>query len=617
MILGTAGHVDHGKTTLVKALTGVDTDRLPEEKRRGITIDLGFAPLSLPGGGTLGVVDVPGHEAFVRTMLAGATGVDLALLVIAADEGVMPQTREHLDILTLLGVRGGVVALTKTDLVDRDWLELVREDARDCVSGSALSGAPILATSAATATGLEDLLLAVAHAAAALPQRDANDLFRLPVDRVFTVRGTGTVVTGTVWSGSIQRDSLVRILPGDRSARVRGIEMHGQNVDRAQPGTRTALALSGVNVSDVTRGMTLVSDPGWQESRTVLAEVALLDEALLPGPLGARTQVRFHLGTSDVAARVVCRGGPLARGVRRQARIVLSEPIVARAGDRFVLRSASPPATIGGGIVGDPFPEHRRARPWLDEAATAGARLSRVLDEAGTTGVDIRSLPVKIGAAQSEVEQLRSSLDGALQVGERLFAAAAIEEVALRLIAVLEDFHRQMPLEPGAPVQLVRSRLGRGADNALVERVLRLGLQSGAVEIDGSLLCVRGWRPAPSTADEHLAGKLLEELSRAGREPPSAGELSERLGAETSAILRHLERGGHIVQVEPDRYYARSSVVEMVAALRAGLQKDREYGPPAFRGILGTSRKYLIPFLEFCDRTGVTERKEQGRVLIA
>ncbi|HUO52808.1 MAG TPA: selenocysteine-specific translation elongation factor, partial [Gemmatimonadaceae bacterium] len=262
MILGTAGHVDHGKTALVKALTGVDTDRLAEEKRRGITIELGFAPLAI-GGRTLGVADVPGHEAFVRTMLAGATGVDLALLVVAADEGVMPQTREHLAILSLLGTRGGVVALTKCDLADADWRALVRDDLRALLAGTPLAGAAIVETSALTGAGLDALREAIAAAADALPARDAADHFRLPVDRAFTVKGTGTVVTGTVWSGTLAADGTVRVLPLERDARVRGIETHGAPASAALPGSRAAIALSGVDVGDVARGATLVTGAGW------------------------------------------------------------------------------------------------------------------------------------------------------------------------------------------------------------------------------------------------------------------------------------------------------------------------------------------------------------------
>ncbi|MGZ8491751.1 MAG: selenocysteine-specific translation elongation factor, partial [Gemmatirosa sp.] len=311
MIVGTAGHIDHGKTALVRALTGVDTDRLPEEKRRGITIDLGFAPLALDGVGTAGVVDVPGHEAFVRTMLAGATGIDVALVVVAADEGVMPQTREHLAILDLLGVRSAVVALTKADLVDDEWLALVTEDVRAALPAP-LADAPIIPTSIVAPRGIVELQAALVDAVRALPGRRDDDLFRLPIDRAFSVRGTGTVVTGTVWSGALARDAQVRLLPSGRSVRVRLLQSHGREVDRVGPGARAAVALVGVEVGEVGRGTLLVTDDAWAAAGVWRADVALLGDA--PQPLGPRTAVRLHLGTSEVGARVVAASGAVAPG---------------------------------------------------------------------------------------------------------------------------------------------------------------------------------------------------------------------------------------------------------------------------------------------------------------
>jgi selenocysteine-specific elongation factor len=349
VILGTAGHIDHGKTSLVRALTGVDTDRLPEEKRRGITIELGFAPLVLDEpefNGTLGVVDVPGHDAFVRTMLAGATGVDLALLVIAADEGVMPQTREHLAILTLLGVRGGAVALTKSDLVDTDWMALVDDDVRRLLAHSALDGAPIVPCSATTGAGLAELRRALAVAAAAVPARDAGDLTRMPLDRAFSMKGTGTVVTGTLWSGAIDRESTVRLFPSGRTARVRSLQSHGAAVERGFPGTRVAVALAGVDREEVAHGGVLVSaDDPWRESIVLRADVALLDDVKAPG---VRTRLRLHLGTSEVGARLISASGGVGAGAIHPVRVALDHPVVARAGDRFVLRVTSPAMTIGG-----------------------------------------------------------------------------------------------------------------------------------------------------------------------------------------------------------------------------------------------------------------------------
>ncbi len=613
MILGTAGHVDHGKTALVRALTGVDTDRLAEEKRRGITIDLGFASLPLPGGGMLGVVDVPGHEAFVRNMLAGATGVDLALLVVAADEGVMPQTREHLAILGLLGVRGGVIALTKCDLVDEEWLELVREDVRAAVAGTPLEGAEVRDTSTVDGRGVDELRAAIQSAAASLPARSADDLFRMPIDRVFSVRGTGTVVTGTVWSGSIARDASVRVLPGGLTARVRGIESHGIARAEAVPGTRTAIALSGVEVGDVHRGSVIVGDGAWGASRTVLAEVALLPDA--PAQLGPRTRVRFHLGTSETGARVVADGGALVPGAGRQARVVLEEPVVARAGDRFVLRSASPLVTIGGGVVNDPRPPHRRSRPWPHSASTAAERLPLIVESSSARGVEIAELSVRTGARPGELSALLERAPGMRAVGGRVHAEATLDTLAEQTVAAVEEFHRRFPLEPGVQLQSLRARLGGGLDAAVGEAVLGELQRAGRLEVRGAVAMRAGWTPVLSDEATQTRALVLRTLQAAGSEPPSVAELREECGVGTVAILRLLERDGEVVQVESERYYATAALEALTGTLRAAMTAGRPYTPAELRDALGLSRKYLIPLLEHWDRTGVTERRSGGRYI--
>jgi selenocysteine-specific elongation factor len=610
VILGTAGHIDHGKTALVQALTGVDTDRLPEEKRRGITIELGFAPLALPDGRMLSVVDVPGHEAFVRTMLAGATGVDLALLVVAADEGVMPQTREHVAILALLGIRGGVIALTKRDLVaDDEWLALVEDDVRQLVAGTPLADAPLVAVSARTGQGLDALRESLAAQAALLPARDAADLFRMPVDRAFTVKGTGTVVTGTVWSGTCTRDAALRVHPGAHVVRVRGVQAHGAGIERASPGTRAALALAGVELDVVGRGAVIVADEGWRESRVLRAEVALLDDAAVaPGP---RTRVRFHLGTADVGARIVVAGGTLAPGGRGAARIVLDAPVVARAGDRFVLRAASPAVTIGGGVVHDPQPPARRARP-LDPSlgSTPEGRLRAFVREAAVTGLPVAGLPVRIGVAPAAVAAAIARVDGVTRVGGVLVEAAALTRLGERLVALLDEEHGRLPLEPGTSLQGVRARLG--ASPEVADHVIRGLVDAGVVAVDGGLVRRAGWSPRLTAAQATLLERLAADLSAAGAEPPSVPELVARLGPDVPALLRHLERDGRVTMVEGDRWYDAGALRRLVGALRAA-PGDGVHAPAELRDLLGLSRKYLIPFLEYCDRTGVTERHPDGR----
>jgi len=379
-VIGTAGHIDHGKTALVKALTGVDTDRWEEEKRRGITIDLGFAPLPLGDEIQASVVDVPGHEGFVRNMLAGATGIDVALLVIAADEGIMPQTEEHLAIVELLGIRRGIPVITKRDLVDADWLELVEGEVAKRLAASRIRWEPAVATSVTTGAGLQELREALGRVAADLAERPADDLFRLPIDRVFAVAGAGTVVTGTTWSGTVAVGDAVRLLPLSREARVRSIEVHGQAAERAVPGRRTALALVGVDKSELARGHVAVTGPGWEAATVLDTAVELLPSSRRP--IASRTRIRVHLGTAEVLARVA-QTSAIVPGERGLARLILESPLVARAGDRFVVRSFSPVTTIGGGVVLDPFPpaRSRLRRRGIDAGQTAVARGSALVGE--------------------------------------------------------------------------------------------------------------------------------------------------------------------------------------------------------------------------------------------
>jgi len=612
MIVGTAGHIDHGKTALVRALTGIDTDRLPEEKRRGITIDLGFAPLDLPNVGVAGVVDVPGHEAFVRTMLAGATGIDLALLVIAADEGVMPQTREHLAILGLLGIRGGVVALTKSDLVEPDWLDLVRLDVADVLAGTAMADAPMVATSVVTGAGLPALREALAAAAADVSARRDDDVFRMPIDRVFTIRGTGTVITGTVWSGSIGRDDVVRVMPDDKTVRVRGLQAHGTAIDRAKPGTRLAVALAGIDHDALTRGAVLVSEGGWHASRVLRADLTLLGNTV--AALSPRASVRFHLGTTEVGARVVTPGGALSPGETKPGRVVLDAPVVVRAGDRFVIRGGSPVSTLGGGVVVDPHPAHRRARPWTAQHDSFDARLSLVLREAGGEGLGIADLPVRLGASPSDVAACLERHKDVLRIGARIFDRAYRDELVSSLAEAVARHHQRNPLDAGVLLQTIRARVvGR---SELLDEAVRTAVISGHLEtIENGLVRRTGWRPTLSNDQTDLKATLAGALRTAGPEPPSLGELSAAHGPSVVPIIRMLEREGTIVPVESDRYYDAGALTALVDRLRNGMIGGREYTPSELRDVIGLSRKYLIPFLEYCDRRGITERRSTGRVL--
>ena len=610
MIIGTAGHIDHGKTTLVRALTGVDTDRLPEETRRGITIELGFAPLALDGIGTVGMVDVPGHEAFVRTMVAGATGIDVALLVIAADEGVMPQTREHLAILTLLGTRAGVVALTKCDLVDEEWLSLVETDVRESLRGTALEDASIVRTSAARAIGLDELREALGTAMRGLPARDALDTFRMPVDRAFTVRGTGTVVTGTVWQGTITPGETVVVQPKGKLVRVRVVQAHGSEVSQAGPGSRTALALSGIEVVDLERGSWVCGDPKWPVTTRMRAEVAMLPD--VEHSLRPREWIRLHLGTADVGARVVAAGGELQGGDRRPARIVLQEPVLARAGDRFVLRRASPIATIGGGVVVDPLPLRRRAVLW-ERVTDPEEALGRILLEAAPEGgVDPAVLPARLGVAPAVVRALVTRKDLAVEIEGRVFHPAVVAAAREAVERMVQEGIKVGPLGEGISRALVPSLLPFVTD--LLERVVDELADAGRIERRGAYLTPPGWQPVLSAEDGAFKLRILARLQAAGAEPPDIHELQTELGRDPVPFLRMLEREHRVDPVEPGRFYAVEAIERLVTRLRGGMTDGREYSPSELREVLGLSRKYLIPFLEYCDRMRITERRATGRV---
>ncbi len=605
VILGTAGHIDHGKTTLVHRLTGVDTDRLPEEKRRGITIELGFAPLDLGDAGIVGVVDVPGHEAFVRTMVAGATGVDLALLVVAADEGIMPQTREHIAILDLLGVHAGVIALTKVDLVDEEWLALVEDEVRETTAGI-LPGAPIIATSAKTGKGIDDLRAALVGAVRRVAPRSDEDVFRLPVDRSFSVKGTGTVVTGTVWSGRLEKDESVRILPTNAVARARGIQTHGRVTQAAVPGARTAIALVGVEPVEVPRGSVLVDDPAWRPTTLARADVSVLPG--VAAGLRPRTRVRFHVGTSEVGARVVAK--VVTEGAPFAARLSFDEPVVLRAGDRFVLRTTSPLNTIGGGMITDPYPP-RRARPW-EPGLSATARLERMIQEASTLGVEVSELPVRLGLSAATVMDLVANTPSVELLGGRVAARAVLDDLRGALRSAVSEFHAAEPLEPGMATQLLRSRLK--GHPAVVDAALEAEARAGSLVSAGGIVRLAQWQPQLDEAGQRLASALLGALDRAGIEPPTTEELSQEFATPVAAVARYLERRGEIVQVEHNRYYTLKHLTLLINRVRELLSSGQEVNPSALREGLGISRKYLIPLLEYFDKVGHTVRGPTGRV---
>lgn len=615
VIIGTAGHIDHGKTALVKALTGVDADRLPEEKRRGITIELGFAPLELDGIGTVGIVDVPGHEDFVRSMLVGASGIDLGLLVVAADEGVMPQTREHLLILRLLGIPAVVVALTKSDLVNAEWIDLVRADVLALFEQTGAAIPVTVACSSRTGDGLPELRAVLTQALATATPRASDDLFRLPVDRAFTVKGTGTVVTGTVWSGRLLADENVRVLPAGRTSRARRIEQHGKSSDRALAGGRTAVALAGIDVAEVPRGSVLVTEESWNATSLFEAIVSIDSEAAVK--VTPRTRLRLHAGASEVGARLGAVSAPINSGALVLARVITDAPVTLRGGDRFVLRLPAPLRTIGGGVVVDPYSRRRAlsqdSSETLDALAShSAARFAHMLEAEGLRGVVTNEIPVRTGCAPADVRSLIAQ-SGARVGTHNLFAPAAVEQVMATVRRIIAEYEIRAPLAPGVPTQTLKE--GLRANEELVDITIREMEAAGEIETQGPLVRRSGWAPSPSTRDVAVSDRVAHDICAGEREPPSVSELVSRYGSSVPALLRLLERQGRIVQVETDRYYDRSVLEAMIVRLKGALVPGNTYVPAQLRDILGFSRKYLIPFLEFCDRSGLTERRGEGRVL--
>jgi len=617
-VVGTAGHIDHGKTALVKALTGVDTDRWEEEKRRGITIDLGFAPLPLPGGVQASVVDVPGHEGFVKNMLAGATGIDVALLIIAADEGIMPQTEEHLAIVELLGVKRGIPVLTKRDLVDDDWLGLVRTEVAERLSRSRVQWRAPVAVSALKGDGLEDLKQALVEVVEDLRERPTEDLFRLPIDRVFALPGAGTVVTGSTWSGTVKAGDTVRLLPLDREVRVRSIQVHSEDAERAGPGRRTALALVGVDKDELDRGDVAVTGPGWRGTSTL--DVAL---ELLPAvkkALAVRTRIRIHLGTAEVLGRVA-QVPAIAPGTHGLARLLLERPIVARGGDRFVIRSFSPVTTIGGGVVLDPFPPKRPrvSERGISAEQSPSERLARLVDEAGLSGVRIPDLAVRLGILPSDVARAIADVGkGILTVGDVLVARRAVSAEVDRLAGVVATHHEEHPLDPGLSLQALRAAVE--APPEVLDLLVEHGVKKQAWELTDGGAAVRkpGWQAALKARAGDAGDRLARRLAEARWQLPTVSELQREFADPTvPALLAHLAREGAVERVDQERYAVKQALEDFARALEDTLRELGAATPAQFRDRLGLTRKYLIPLLEWADRRGITARQGDTRVLRA
>lgn len=635
IIVGTAGHIDHGKSALVRALTGKDPDRLPEEKRRGITIDLGFADLKLDGV-RIGFVDVPGHERFVKNMLAGAHGIDLLLLVVAADEGVMPQTREHFDICRLLGIRRGIVVITKTDLAEKELADLVGEEIQELVSGSFLEGAPIVQVSAKTGAGLDELKRVLTKMASELPERSSHLAPRLPVDRVFTMKGFGAVITGTLVSGFIQEGDELQLLPAAIRTRARGLQVHGQNVSQAVAGQRTAINLGGVDIAQVERGMVLAPSGRLQPSQVIDAKIEVLSDA--PKALRTRARIRLHIHAAEVLGRVAIlnHAGVIAPGEAGLAQLRLEVPIVTVAGERFVLRSYSPAQTIAGGIVLDPLaPKHRGKEfaavtdrldrlseldpltqliTFVAAAGEMGLRPEEVLARTGWTDETLREMTAKSLAGNNVV-----SCEGVL------IASDLFEQMAGRLTTEVKRHHQREPLARGLARETLRekhfSRVRPETFRCLLsslEQRQKLVLERDVVRDPNHSLAVAG-------ADADLRDRLARIYQKAGIEPPSLDEAYEKSGlgrnqvAHGRKVLQLLIDSGELVRVQPEMLFHRDAVYglrEKLTAYAGAHAPEPKIDVATFKKLAGVSRKYAIPLLEHFDREHVTRRSGDSRIIL-
>jgi selenocysteine-specific elongation factor len=611
MIIGTAGHIDHGKSSLVTALTGRPMDRLAEERRREITIDLNFAPLALGGSRVAGVVDVPGHEDFVRTMVAGASGIDLALLVIGADESIMPQTEEHLLILEQLGVRSGIPVITKADLVDPDWLELVCLEVAERLAASPIEFDPPLAVSARTGSGIEDLRLRLADHARAIERRPHADAFRMPIDRVFSLPGVGTVVTGTVWSGRLTVGETIVALPGGQRGRVRSLESFGREVTRADPGSRTAVGIAGMERAGLARGAVLVGDQvPWAPTAALDVEIALDSRA--PRPLTPRTRVRLLLGTAEVMARVLPRE-VVEPGGQGTARLRLESSLVARAGDRFVLRSFSPVTTIGGGRVLDPLPPRRRTAWPAGLSSTERAAQFRSALQRRPGGIERSLLPILLGVPEAEAQEIARQESQARLLGSLWVASEVVEQTAFRALSLVREYHRQHSSDPGMPLETLRHSLP--VNEAISEAALEDLIRTGRLRRRNGVAALAGFAPRV-TGGEAEIDRIVQILSAAELAPPSVAELERSTGRrDLHPLLRLAAARGKVEAVERDRYYAREALDRFTGVL-TDLGRQGPIVPAAVRDRLGISRKFLIPLLEWADGRGITVREGDARRLI-
>ncbi len=629
-VLGTAGHVDHGKTALIKAITGVDTDRLKEEKQRGITIELGFASLALPSGRTLGIVDVPGHEKFIKNMVSGAAGIDLVMMVIAADEGIMPQTKEHLNICSLLGISKGMVALTKIDLVEKDWLNMVQSEITNFLKGTFLEGAPIVPVSAIKKEGLNDLVRTLDAVTCQITEKADDGIFRLPVDRVFTMKGFGTVVTGTLVSDHIKTGDEIQILPENITARIRGIQVHNQTVEEAWSGQRTAINLQGIEKSTIERGNVLVRPQTvWPSQRMdVLVEFLASNSKNLKN----RSLVRLHTGTSEIIARIILlEKDELAPGQKEFAQIILSENDVVVAGDHFVLRSYSPVTTIGGGLIIDPLPaKHKRHNTKIIEElnllqkGTLPEKISVILERAGFKGINLRRLSFRLGINARKIrDALEILLSGRFAFlldndDTTVISANFFHQMEELIIKNIAAYHKNNSLKEGISKEELKASQGNIVSPKLFNMVINSLNKNGTIVSDKDNVRLAGHQVEFSGELDSLRRDIARIYNDAGLTPSSLSEVMNKFKdqkTKAQSIIKLMLKEGDLIQINEELCFAGKALEKLRNDYKAQLIKDGKATPASFKDLTGLSRKYIIPLMEYFDTNKLTVRVGDHRIL--
>jgi selenocysteine-specific elongation factor len=629
IILGTAGHIDHGKTSLVRAATGINTDRLKEEQKRGITIELGFAHVTLPSGQILSVVDVPGHEKFVKNMVAGSTGIDIVTMVIAADEGVMPQTREHMEICSLLGIQKGLVALTKTDLADPEWMELVIEDIRAFSQGTFLEGAPVVPVSSVKKKGIGNFLKTLDTLCKDVRPRSSAGPFRLPIDRVFTMKGFGAVVTGTLISGQVRVGDPVMLYPSGVKSKVRGIQAQNQSVESAEAGMRTAVNFQGLKKSAINRGETL-SSPGALVNSHML-DVMLEYLSANRKPLKNRTLIRFHAGTREVMGRVILLDkDELAPGEKTAAQLRLESPVALVKDDRFVIRSYSPAKTVGGGVILNPAAsKHKRFKPGLAESIEALSRkepgeiAAHHSEMSGNNGVSFDELKVMTNLTEKPLSKILSSLmsENVLALSDRenrvYVHAGTLESLQNKIRRHLSRYHEQNPLKTGPAREELKTQFP-GAHGKLVHMAVNRLEKRGDIVSEEETVRLSGHHILLGTDQKALRKDILDAYKTSGLTPPYFKDLCQKLEVDRAMaadVLRLLIDEGLIVKIKEDLYFHHEPFDRFKEKLIDFLSSRPEISTPEIKELAGVSRKYLIPLIEYLDSKNVTIRVGDARRL--